>query len=185
MRRALSPAARVSRRLSAHIPQLPARPTCPIRPSRPNRSRLWVHDECRPGPNQPSRSRPAAIGCGSAGRAACLACHLIGRFGSLFPVLEGAWAGLSFGQDLLVDQAFQFGADAFGFFGFGADAQGEADPFVALQPVVQAAGGLPGHRAARGTRASQPRFGRLVGAADAMGWKADGPLRSSPTFGVG
>lgn len=30
-----------------------------------------------------------------------------------------------------------------------------------------------------------PRFGRLVGADDAMGWKADGPPRSSPTFGVG
>lgn len=30
-----------------------------------------------------------------------------------------------------------------------------------------------------------PPFGRLVGADDAMGWKADGPPRSSPTFGVG
>lgn len=42
-------------------------------------------------------------------------------------------------------------------------------------------GNVPAEMLAR----RSPRFGRLVGADDAMGWKADGPPRSSPTFGVG
>jgi hypothetical protein len=92
------------------------------------------------GPNQPSRSRLAAIGCGSARRAAC---HPRGRFGSLCLVLESAWAGLILGQDLLVDQAFQFGADALGVLGLGADLQGAADVFGSQAAAVRRNSNVP------------------------------------------
>jgi hypothetical protein len=41
--------------------------------------------------------------------------------------VQGAEAWRVLGQDLSVDQAFQLGADAFGVFGLGADAQRLAD----------------------------------------------------------
>ena len=45
---------------------------------------------------------------------------------------EGEQAGLGFGEDPAFDQAFQFGADAFGVFGLGAETERVADILRAL-----------------------------------------------------
>jgi hypothetical protein len=50
-----------------------------------------------------------------------------GLFGWLGRGGQGEQAGFGFGQDATFDQALEFGADAFGVFGFGADAKGLAD----------------------------------------------------------